>query len=299
MKIIVTGSLGHISKPLTQELVKKGHQVTVVSSNPDKAVAIESMGAMAAIGSVQDAEFLISTFKNADAVYSMVPPVSYFDPNIDPVAHFSKIGHNYAEAVRLAGVKRVVNMSSWGAHLDKGNGGIAGAYHLEQIMNAIPGDISITHIRPTSFYYNLFGFIPAIKNSGMMAANYGGDDKTVLVAPEDIADAVAEELEITLAGIHVRYVASDELTCNEVARILGEAIGKPDLKWIVVPAEQVQNRLESAGMPPNMAASLVELQAGHHSGLIAEDYFRNRPATLGEVKIADFAKEFQVAFHQK
>ncbi|NIJ54651.1 NmrA family NAD(P)-binding protein [Dyadobacter arcticus] len=299
MKIIVTGSLGHISKPLAEELVKKGHQVTLISSNPDKQAPIEAIGAVAAIGSVKDADFLTDTFKGAEAVYTMVPPVSYFDPHLDPIAHFSKIGNNYAEAIRQAGVKRVVNLSSWGAHLDKGNGGIAGAYYLEQILNTLPGEVSLTHVRPTSFYYNLFGFIPSIKNAGVMAANYGGDDRTVLVAPTDIAAAVAEELENAVPGRNVRYVASDELTCNEVARILGEAIGKPDLQWIVVPGEQVQSRLEAAGMPPHMAATLVELQAGHHSGLIAEDYFVNRPAKLGNVKTTDFARDFAAAFHQK
>jgi NAD(P)H dehydrogenase (quinone) len=34
MKITVTGSLGNISKPLTEILVKAGHQVTVISSMP-------------------------------------------------------------------------------------------------------------------------------------------------------------------------------------------------------------------------------------------------------------------------
>lgn len=38
MKIIITGSLGHISKPLTEELVQKGHAVTVISSNPEKLI---------------------------------------------------------------------------------------------------------------------------------------------------------------------------------------------------------------------------------------------------------------------
>ena len=36
MKIIITGSLGHISKPLTIALVKKGDAVTVISSNVAK-----------------------------------------------------------------------------------------------------------------------------------------------------------------------------------------------------------------------------------------------------------------------
>jgi len=36
MKIVVTGSLGNISNPLTQELVQKGHSVTVISSNAER-----------------------------------------------------------------------------------------------------------------------------------------------------------------------------------------------------------------------------------------------------------------------
>ena len=60
MKIIVTGSLGNIGKPLTQELVQKGHQVTVISSNADKKEAIEKLGATAAIGSLEDVDFIQS-----------------------------------------------------------------------------------------------------------------------------------------------------------------------------------------------------------------------------------------------
>ena len=299
MKIVVTGSLGHISKPLTEELVNSGHQVKVISSNQTKQAAIEAVGATASIGSVRDTDFLAETFAGAEAVYTMVPPVSYLDLNINPVTYFSEIGTNYAKAIRLAGVKRVVNLSSWGAHLNKGNGGIAGSYYLEQILNALPENTNITHLRPTSFYYNLLNFIPAIKNAGIIAANYGGEDRTVLVAPADIAAVAAEELMDVGLGRRVRYVASEELTCNEVARILGEAIGKPDLKWIIVPGEEVQSRLEAVGMTRQMAQSFVELQAGHHSGIIAEDYYRNKPAMLGKVKLTDFAKDFARVYQKQ
>jgi len=299
MKIVVTGSLGHISKPLTEKLVGKGHQVKVISSNHIRQAAIDAIGASPSIGSVRDTDFLAETFAGADAIYTMVPPVSYFDPNIDPITYFSDIGSNYAKAIRLVGIKRIVNLSSWGAHLNKGNGGIAGSYYLEQIMNELPEDVSITHIRPTSFYYNLLNFIPAIKKTGMIAASYGGGDRTVLVAPADIAAVVAEELMNGESGRHVRYVASDELTCNEVARVLGDAIGMPNLSWIIVPGEEVQGRLEAAGMTRNMAQSFVELQAGHHSGIIAEDYYLNKPAVLGKVKLPDFAKDFAAAYQKQ
>src|ERR1700761_631312 len=74
MKIIVTGSLGYVSTPLVKELVSKGHHVTVVSSKTERQAEIEALGAKAAIGTMQDADFLTATFTGADAVYCMLVP---------------------------------------------------------------------------------------------------------------------------------------------------------------------------------------------------------------------------------
>jgi uncharacterized protein YbjT (DUF2867 family) len=296
MKIIITGSLGNISKPLTEELVQKGHAVTVISSKSVKHNEIEALRATAAIGSLEDVDFLVDTFTGADAVYSMVPPNNYFDHNLDLVGYYGRLGENYAQAIGLSGVKRVVNLSSIGAHLDKNNGILIGAHNVEQILNALSTDVSIAHIRPTSFYYNLFGYVDMIKKAGFIAANYGSDDIIPWVSPIDIAAAIAEELVIPFAGRKIRYVASQELSGSETAAILGKAIGQPDLKWTLISDEQTLSALVTAGMNPGIAAGLVEMYASLHNGVLSEDYHRNKPASMGKVKLADFAKEFAVVF---
>ncbi len=48
MQISIIGSLGNISKPLSIELVQKGHQVTIISSNGERRKDIEAMGYIAA-----------------------------------------------------------------------------------------------------------------------------------------------------------------------------------------------------------------------------------------------------------
>jgi len=296
MKIILTGSLGHIGQPLTQELAQKGHNVTVISSNPGKQAAIEALGATAVIGSVEDVEFLTTTFTGADAVYTMVPPANYFDPNFDLMAHCRKLGNNFAQAIEQSGVKRVVHLSSIGAHLSHGSGLILGHHQVEVILDKL-ADVAITFMRPVGFYYNLLSFMPMIKKTGKIASNYGADDNLVWVSPIDIAAAVAEELETPLAGRKVRYVASDELSGNETASILGVAIGKPDLKWILIPSEQMKAGLEAVGMNPGIAAGMAEMFASQHSGLLMEDYYSNKPV-LGKIKATDFAKEFAAAYNK-
>ena len=297
MKITITGSLGHISRPLTKELVEKGHTVTVISSNPERQKDITALGATAAIGSVEDAKFLTATFTGADAVYTMVPPTNFFSPDLDMMAHCLKIANNYAQAIRQSGVKCVVHLSSIGAHLEKDSGLILAHHAVEVILNDL-SDIAITYMRPVAFYYNLYGFSGGIKNTGTIASNYGAEDKIAWVSPIDIAAAVAEELVTPLIGRKVRYVASDELTCNEVAGILGAAIGMPGLKWIIIPDGQLRGSLENFGMPAQLAAGFVEMNASMHRGELFRDYYLNRPV-MGNVKMTDFAKEFAAAFTQK
>lgn len=292
MKIIVTGSLGNISKPLAEELVQKGHAVTVISSKPEKQSDIEAIGATAAIGSLEDADFLAATFAGAEAVYAMVPPNFAVS---DMRAYYQRIGHSYAQAIREAGVKRVVHLSSWGAHLAQGTGIILGSHDVEGILNKLSG-VALTHLRPASFYTNLYSFAGMIKAAGFMGANYGGEVKVAMVHARDIAAAAAEELATLAAGQPVRYVASDERTANETAHILGAAIGKPYLAWLAFTDEQMRENLEKNGVPAHIAAGIVELYASINSGALGEDYELHKPSMAGTVKLEEFAKEFAAAF---
>lgn len=299
MKIIVTGSLGHISKPLTQELVQTGHSVKVISSNADRQKEIEDLGATAAIGSLEDVDFLTSTFKGADAVYTMVPPGNYFDPNLDLFAYYVRLGKNYKQSIEATGIKRVVNLSTIGGHLAKGSGILVGAREVQLILDELPSDVSITHLRPTSFFYNLYAYLEMIKSVGYIATNYGAENMIPWVSPIDIASAAAEELTTPLSGTKIRYVASEELSGNDTAAIIGEAIGKPDLKWILTSDEDALNGLLDIGMNAKIAEGLVEMYSALRTGLLAEDYYKNRPAVMGKVKLKDFAKKFALNYHQK
>jgi uncharacterized protein YbjT (DUF2867 family) len=294
MKIIVTGSLGHVGQPLTQALVAQGHAVTVISSKPDKQQVIEAIGARAAIGSLGDLQFLQSTFDGGDALFAMIPP-NFGTSN--QLSYYEQLGNNYAKAIQKAGIKHVVHLSSYGAELEKGTGFILGSHKVENILNEVP-NIAVTHLRAMYIYYNLYHFTGMIKHAGFIGSNYGGTDRLVMVAPKDIAAAAAEELGKTAEGKKVRYVASDDRTCNEVAQLIGNAIGKPDLEWMTFTNEQTLDGLKQAGLPPHAAEMLVELNAAIHTGVMFPEYDKNRPAEMGKVKLEEFAKEFAAAFHQ-
>ena len=292
MNITLSGSLGHIGLPLAQRLRQRGHSLTLISQEPARRGAIEALGARAAIGSLDDAEFLTAACRQADALFAMVPPAF---AAADPRAYYQRIGRAYQLAIGQAGVPRVVHLSSYGADLAQGTGLILGSHDVEQLLNAVPR-LSLTHLRPAYFYNNLFAFIEGIRTQGEIRANYGGDQRLALVAPADIAAVAVDALETPTGFDRVRYVSSDEQTGDEIARVLGEAVGLAELRWHVISDAAMRSQLAHQGVPTPTADALIELFACLHRGARAADYTRHRPAQPGTVKLADFAREFAAVY---
>jgi uncharacterized protein YbjT (DUF2867 family) len=300
MKIVLTGSIGNIGKPLTKTLVRNGHSVTVISSNAERQQEIEALGAKAAIGSIEDVAFLTRTFSGTDIVYLMETLEAaggFFNKDLDYLAAIDRIVDYYKQAILHNGIKRVVHLSSVGAHMSEGNGILKFHYNAENHLCTLPAEVHIKFMRPVGFYTNMFSFIRTIKAQGAIVSNYGGDIKEPWVSPKDIASVIAEEMEQAFTGRSIRYIASDEVSPNQIAQALGAAIGKPDLKWNVVSDEVLQNAMIAAGMNKEIAKGFVTMQAAQRSEVLYKDYKQHQPE-LGNIKLADFARDFAAAYFQ-
>ncbi|UPT66360.1 MAG: NAD(P)H-binding protein [Sphingobacteriales bacterium JAD_PAG50586_3] len=295
MNYVITGSIGHISKPVVEKLTTAGHTVTVITSTAARVADIEALGAKAAVGSVDDAAFLTQAFTGADAVYLMIPP-TFAAP--DWFTHQKLVANNYVAALKANSIKNVVLLSSIGAHLRKGVGPVDGVGYLEEELLKLEG-INAKFMRPSFFYYNLFAQINLIKNAGIMGSNGGSaDDKIVLVDTNDIADVVADALlKLDFTGISIQYIASDVRTYGEVATVLGNAIGKPGTPWVLFTDEQSEQGMLQAGLPKTNVDGYVAMGKSQRSGLMQADFFANPPAQLGKVKLEDFAKGFAAAYN--
>jgi len=293
MKIIITGSLGNISRPLSTHLISAGHQVSIVSSNKDKSEEITSIGGIPAIGSVSDERFLTDAFTGADVVYLMVP--NDFSTN-DLKGHIKEVGEHYANAVKAAGVKKVVLLSSIGAHLAKGTGPIAGLFEVEQIFGKLE-DIDILILRPAYFYNNFYGNLDMIKHMGIIGANYGADQTIIMVDPKDIAAVAANKIQEGFSGKSILYIASDRRMLKEVAEQIGKAIGKPELPWVAFEDAQAFEGMVGAGLPEEIARNYEEMGTAIRSGVLWEDFDLNKNVPIGKIKLEDFAKQFALAYH--
>lgn len=291
MKYVVTGSTGHISKPLTAKLVAAGHTVTVVSHSAARADEIKGLGAEAAIGSLNDLDFITRKFTGADAVYIMIPPPP---PTVTNWLESQKaIADNYVAALKAAQVKYAVVLSSIGAHKRKGVGPVDGTAYLEEELLK-QSETKVHVLRPGYFYPNLFGQLGIIKGAGIVGSAQPADTKLVLVDPSDIAEAAAAKLLSPPAGNYtIEYIASeDTATWADVTKALGAAIGKPELPYVQFTDEQSEGGMKQAGFAPTIVEGYLAMGKAMRSGDMFEHYWTTPEVTRGKVKLGDFAKVF-------
>lgn len=288
---IITGSIGHISKPLVEGLIKAGKNVSVITSSAERVAEIEKLGARALAGSVQDLSFLKTSFAGADVIYTMIPPIWQ---TTNWRASMNEVGSNYAAAIEDAGVKYVVNLSSVGAHAGNGVGPVDGLADFEQLLNKISG-LNVKHLRPAFFFYNFYSQVGLIKQSGIIGGNYGENDKVFLVHTKDIAAAALEELlKLKFEENSVRYVYGDERYGREIAEALGNAIGKP-IHWVTFSDEQQKEGLLGAGLSETHAQGYTTMGKALREGKAQADLRKNKPAAA-PTRLEEFAKEFALAF---
>lgn len=290
-KYVITGSLGNISKPIVEGLVAAGHQVSVISSSADRNAEIEKLGAKALILDLKDGEQLKKAFQQADVVYTMIPPI--WQTNNWRQSQ-NEIAQQYIKALHGSSVKHIVNLSSIGADVGNGVGPVDGVHDFEQLLNKLEG-VQVKHLRPAYFYFNLLAQIGLIKQAGILGGNFGEGEKVFLVHPKDIATAALEELlTLSFVGKSVRYIISDERSGQEIADVLGSAIGKK-LNWVVFGDEQQKEGLLQAGLSETHSQSYTDMGKALRTGVMQKDARQNLPR-FSPIKLEDFAKDFAKAF---
>lgn len=142
----------------------------------------------------------------------------------------------------------------------------------------------------------MYNDIPLIKGAGIIGSTYPSTVTIPFSHPEDIATTAAEELEKNTLGINVRYIINDVRTAKDVARVLGEAVGKPELPWIEFTDEQALGGMKQAGLPEEIAQLYVEMGSSVRNEELSKDFLNNNNTVDGKIKLEEFAKEFAAKF---
>jgi uncharacterized protein YbjT (DUF2867 family) len=261
---VILGASGHTGHVVANNLLARGQKVRVVGRNATHLQPLAAKGAEAFIADAADAAALTKALQKADSAYVMIPP----NPaSTDPLGYSNRLSDAIAAAVQNAGIKNVVALSSIGADKSSGTGPVLGLHHLEQKLNQING-ANVLYLRAAYFMENTLPQVNAIRQMNSAAGPLRADLKLAMIATRDIGAAAADALvEQSVRGKQTRELLGQrDLSYTEVTTIIGQGIGKPDLKYIQLSDDQVRNVFVQMGMSEQFARLILEMSAALNSG---------------------------------
>lgn len=293
---VITGATGHTGRIIAETLLKAGKKVRVIGRDAAKLKDLTDKGAEAVIGNVEDAAFLTKAFTGATAVYILIPP-NLAAPDL--LAYQAKIGEAQVKAIREAGVKYAVHLSSIGAHTPIGSGPVAGLFYQERRLNKLP-DTHVLHLRPGYFMENFLNSIGMIKGMGINGGALAADTKMFFIATKDIGDYAAKRLlALDFTGKDVQeLIGTRDMTPQEFTSVLGLAIGNANLKWVQFPGEDALKAMVGMGISPSVAGSFVEMSQFFNEGggnVVVRDAENTTPTTAEQFAKEVFAPAYNTA----
>jgi uncharacterized protein YbjT (DUF2867 family) len=261
---VILGATGNTGSVAARRLLDRGKKVRVVGRDGKKLAPFASRGAYAFPTDVLDTDALSLAFAGAEGVYVLVPPAMTLP---DFSAYQDQVTESIAKALEKAGVTHAVTLSSVGADKPDKTGPVVGLHKMEKRLAQIKR-LNALHLRAGYFMENTLAQIGIIKSMGMMAGPVRADVLLPMIATRDIGAAAAEALlRLDFKGQQTRELLGPrDVTYAEAAKIIGTAIGKPDLAYVQLPDEQVIQAMTGMGMSKSMAQLLCEMSAAINSG---------------------------------
>jgi uncharacterized protein YbjT (DUF2867 family) len=293
--IVITGATGNTGSVIAETLQATGENVRVIGRRAERLERFVAKGAEAFVGDVTDAAAMTRAFTGASAVYVLIPP----NPTVENFgAYQATVSDAFASAIQKAGVKHTVVLSSIGADKAEKVGVVKGAHRMEQKLNRIAG-LSVLHLRAGFFMENLFQYIGVIKSMGMLAGTLRGDLPAPWIATRDIAAVAAEALQRRdFSGAQTRELLGPrDLTMNQVASIVGKAIGKDELSYSQFPAMLVKPAMRQMGFSSDFIDQFLEMYDAMNSGwmkaLAPRAASNPTPTTLEQFVAEEFVPRYQ------
>ena len=288
---VILGASGNTGSIIADSLLSKGKKVRVVGRDVARLELFVRKGAEAFTGDVKDAVALTKAFRGARAAYLLLPPITSREDQ-------ERESDAIAKAVTESGLRYAVYLSSYGAHVPEGTGPVTGLHSSEQKLNAVDG-LNVLHLRAAYFMENNLAGISMIQETGIFGHALLPDLKLPMMATRDVGKYAAQRLlDLDFSGKQTRELLGErDLSMAEATAIIARGIGKPDLRYVQFPYDQVQQVLEQMGMPAKKAAVYIEMFKAINTGVLAAQEPRSRENTT-TTSFEEFVKDvFAPAYH--
>jgi len=122
-----------------------------------------------------------------------------------------------------------------------------------------------------------------------------------MIATRDVGEYAAQRLlKLEFSGKQTRELLGErDLSMTEATAVIARGIGKPDLRYMQFPYDQVQQVYTQLGIPARIAALYIEMYKAINGGVVAAQEPRS-PENSTPTSFEDFVQDiFVPAYHGK
>lgn len=292
MKIVVAGGTGFLGRHISKALLDAGHQVTVLSRNPDAVSSIPLLaGANATRGDVTEPPTLVGTLEGADAVVGAVQfpnhPVEVPRRGLTYYNYDFRGTENLLAEAQRAGVAKYVYLSGAGANVQSDKTW----YRAKGLAEDAVARSGIDHaiVRPSWAYGpedRALNRLAAIARLAPVVPRLGVRPQRVQpVSADDIALAFRRIFERDEAWGNTFEIGGPVMTMQEILETLLRVIGK---RRLIVPIPTPLAKLGTAPLKllpkPPMTPQGIDfaVQEGLVDVSLTEKILDVHPVTLEE-----------------
>ncbi|HEY5878636.1 MAG TPA: NAD(P)H-binding protein [Nakamurella sp.] len=291
--ITVMGATGHTGGAIARRLLDAGEEVRALGRSETKLDELRRAGAETVAGDMTDPAFLAKAFTGADAVYTLLP----FDPTVTNLEVSQRlVGEATVQAVRAAGVRYLVALSSVGADLPRSPVFIANLRDQERRLRGLVG-ANVLILRSVSFFEGFYAVLDVVKQHGVNGDVVAPHVQRPMIAVRDLAEVAANALiSRDWDDVVVRELLGErDLSYAEVTRIIGERIGRPDLPYVQLPDADMIESLGQAGFSAGVADDYVAFSRAFSEGNLTDHVVRT-PQNTTPTRFEDFAIDWAIAY---
>ncbi len=279
MQVTVFGATGNTGGAVTRHLLRAGATVRAVTRDRRNA---EDLGVQEIMewdwqrpGAFREA------LHGADAAYFMCP-VGLHEGSL--YAFRDEYSRRFAAAARAASgtaptpetpatLRRVVQLSSFGADIAAGSGVLEGLHAAEEnLAGCVPNRIIL---RPGYFWQNFRANVEGVRDRGFLGGYPIEPETRLLFADTTEIGRVAAELLLDgpRRGEELYYTGHPTLySFREIASALADHLDRPDLVWTNVGYDAAREHMAARSMPVDLIDNFLAFFAAINSGTTMEAY---------------------------
>jgi uncharacterized protein YbjT (DUF2867 family) len=274
--ILLTGATGTTGRRVARRLTKWGYRFSALVRDPDKSPGLKSSKVELIKGDLRKPDSLRRAMEGIEHAF-LLPPNS---------ENQFLLERNFIDAARESGVKYLVKYSAIGADPDSPSRLLK--WHGEAEKYLEQSGIRYSIVRPNIFMQNFTNlYAGRIREEKEFRLPFG-DARCGWADVRDIGRLIARILTENGHKNSILTVTGPEsLSCNDIAEILSQAIGKK-IEYADVKPKEFKKEMIESGVPEIMAEAVTELYKLVSDGLcdVVTDTFysitEKQPRTFDE-----------------